>query len=73
MDLHSILKQLHEQLAKVNSSIQALERIEGGKPRGRGRPPKWLAEAKAADAPKRRGRPPGSGETSAAGQGGVTG
>jgi hypothetical protein len=61
MDLQDILKQLRDQLAQLNLSIGALERIEAGKSRGPGRPPKWMAEAKAVEAPKRRGRPPGTG------------
>jgi hypothetical protein len=58
MDLPNILKQLREQRDQLDVSILALERIEAGKARGPGRPPKWLTEAKTA-APKRRGRPPG--------------
>jgi len=69
MDLSKALKELHEQQDKLNLSILALERVEAAKPRGRGRPPKRMADGKAADAPKRRGRPHGSGETSAAATG----
>ena len=60
MDLPNILKQLREQLAQLNAGIVALERIEAGKSRGPGRPPKWMTGARTVDAPKRRGRPPGS-------------
>ena len=68
MDLEAILKQLREELVHVNASILVIEQIASGKARGRGRPPKWLAEVKAV-LPKRRGRPPGSGKKMAAAQG----
>jgi hypothetical protein len=66
MDLQSVLKELREELSLVNEAILTLERMAAGKHRGPGRPPKWIAEAKAE--PKRRGRP--SNGTSAAGTGG---
>jgi hypothetical protein len=59
MELEAILKQLREELVDVNTGILVFERLAAGKPRGRGRPPKWLAQVKEA-APKRRGRPLGA-------------
>jgi hypothetical protein len=62
VDIEAILKQLRLRRDQVEQSILTLERLQlGGGPR-RGRPPKWLQEANAAGAPKRRGRPPGSGK-----------
>ena len=64
MDLYSILDQLKQQRDHVDESIAALERIAAGMGRRRGRPPKWMANAAAANnatapAPaKKRGRPP---------------
>jgi hypothetical protein len=66
MDLQNILKQLREEHERLTQSIVAMERLVVGKPRGPGRPPKWLTQVKALDAPKRRGRPPGSGSKPAA-------
>jgi len=59
MDLPNILKQLREQRDQIDIGIMALERMESGKRRGPGRPPKWLIASKAVEIPKRRGRPPG--------------
>jgi len=46
MDLPNILKQLNIDLANLNATIQALEQMEVATTRRRGRPPKWLVEAK---------------------------
>ena len=59
MDIPNILKQLREELAKLNESIRVIERMAAGMRRGPGRPPKWMIEAKAE--PKRRGGTLGSG------------
>jgi hypothetical protein len=59
MDILSILDQLRNELEAVNESILALERIQAGHQRRRGRPPAWLIAAKQAhvpEAPVRRGR-----------------
>ena len=67
MDLEAILKQLREEREQVDISILAIERLQAG--RRRGRPPKWLAEVKAAAEPKKLGRPPGSGNKASPGKG----
>jgi hypothetical protein len=54
MDLPNILKQLREQLEQIDISILALERMEAGKKRGPGRPPKWLVATKTPAIPIRR-------------------
>jgi AT hook motif len=67
MDLEAILKQLRDEREQIEVSILAIERLQSGRSRGRGRPPKWMTEVKAA-APKKRGRPKGSGKKAAKGE-----
>ena len=47
MDLHKTLKELREERGRIEEAILSLERLllSRGK-RGRGRPPKWLSEAR---------------------------
>jgi hypothetical protein len=60
VDLDAILDQLREELDIINQSILAIARLEAGKARGPGRPPKWLTEVTASQAePQKRGRPAG--------------
>jgi len=54
MDVLRMLAEMREERARIEEAIIVLERLAGGKRRGR--PPAWMA---AASAPKRRGRPPG--------------
>ena len=54
VDINKMLEELRAERAQVEESIQVLERLASGRSRGRGRPPKWLAQV------KRRGRPKGS-------------
>jgi hypothetical protein len=49
-----MLAELRAQLERIEQAILVLERIAGGRSRGRGRPPQWMTQL------KRRGRPPGS-------------
>jgi hypothetical protein len=58
MDVLSILAQLREELAQPNEAIMAIERLAAGEARKRGRPAKWLVEARAAN-PKVRPRSAG--------------
>jgi hypothetical protein len=46
MDLPKILVAVREELAVLNEAIVTLERFQMTAPRKRGRPPKWLADAK---------------------------
>jgi len=47
MDLPKILRLMHEELANLNTTILALERMQAASSgKRRGRPPKWLTEAK---------------------------
>jgi hypothetical protein len=55
MDVTKILADLRQERIQIEEAILSLERLARGRGRRRGRPPAWLAEA-----PKRRGRPPGS-------------
>jgi hypothetical protein len=49
-----MLAELREERERIEQAILVLERIAGGRSRGRGRPPKWMTQL------KQRGRPPGS-------------
>jgi hypothetical protein len=44
MNLEKILADLHDEKRRIDEAINALERISAGRPRRRGRPPRWLAE-----------------------------
>jgi hypothetical protein len=59
MDFREILQQLREERAQIGEAIIALERIQLDRGRRRGRPPKWMQEAKSnlPAPPKRRERP----------------
>jgi hypothetical protein len=57
MDILKMLAEPRQELAAIDEAILALHRLAAGRGRRRGRKPDWM---KAAIAPKRRGRPPGS-------------
>ena len=57
MDVAKILAELKSEREQIEEAILSLERLARGRTRGRGRPPSWMAQV---EAPKRRGRPPGS-------------
>jgi hypothetical protein len=61
MDVSKILVELRQERTQIEEAILSLERLARGRGRRRGRPPAWLAEE-----PKKRGRPPGSKNKSAA-------
>ncbi len=44
MNLEKILADLHDEKRRIDEAISALERISAGRPRRRGRPPRWLTE-----------------------------
>ena len=46
MDIPKILGLLRDELANLNEAIATLERMQTTVPRRRGRPPRWLTEAK---------------------------
>ena len=62
MDVNKMLGELREEREQIEQAILILERLARGRGKRRGRPPAWLQATGAAggDAPKRRGRPPGS-------------
>jgi hypothetical protein len=67
MDVTKILAELRSERAQLEEAILSLERLARGRGKRRGRPPAWLSTEspesgapEAVDAPKRRGRPPGS-------------
>jgi hypothetical protein len=53
MDVAKILVELRQEREQIEEAILSLERLAKGRGRRRGRPPKWMSEA------KKRGRPPG--------------
>ncbi len=59
MDVSKILAELKAERQQIEEAILSLERLARGRGGRRGRPPAWLA-ATEQEAPKRRGRPPGS-------------
>ena len=61
MEIEAILRELRNEHAQLSEAILAIERMAAGQGKRRGRPPAWMAAAKAAG-PKRRGRPNGSGK-----------
>jgi hypothetical protein len=60
MDVNTILKQLRDERTQLEEAILALERLQIGSGRRRGRPPKWMQALQPVEPvmPKRRGRPP---------------
>ena len=44
MNLEKILADLRDEKRRIDEAISALERISAGRPRRRGRPPRWLQE-----------------------------
>ena len=59
MDVSKILAELQEERAQIEEAIVSLEKLARGRGTRRGRPPSWMSESES-EAPKRRGRPPGS-------------
>jgi hypothetical protein len=59
MDVSKILAELQEERAQIEEAIVSLEKLARGRGTRRGRPPSWMSESDT-EAPKRRGRPPGS-------------
>jgi hypothetical protein len=59
MDVDVILEQLREECSQIERAIIFLERMQLGNGKRRGRPPKWMQEAKfqPPTRSKRRGRP----------------
>ncbi len=46
IDLDVLLQQLREEVSLLNNSIVVIERLASGRPKRRGRPPKWLSAAR---------------------------
>ncbi len=46
MDVTKILAELRMEREQIEEAILSLERLADGRGRRRGRPPKWMAEAK---------------------------
>jgi hypothetical protein len=60
MDVSKILAELRAEREQIEEAILSLERLARGRGRRRGRPPAWMSGGGETEAPKRRGRPPGS-------------
>lgn len=50
MDINRILEELRQEREAIDEVILLLERVEAGRTKRRGRPPRWLQEAKNAAA-----------------------
>lgn len=46
MDVEKILEDLRRERAQIEEAILTLERLAEGRVKRRGRPPRWLAEAR---------------------------
>ncbi len=46
MDVHAVLKALHQERELLDQAIVTLEILARGKGKRRGRPPRWLREAR---------------------------
>ena len=46
MDVHAVLKALHQERELLNQAIVTLEILARGKGKRRGRPPRWLREGR---------------------------
>ena len=62
MDVSKILTELREERQQIEAAIVSLERLARARGPRRGRPPAWISGLTA----KRRGRPPGSKNKTAA-------
>ncbi|HBY64048.1 MAG TPA: hypothetical protein DEH78_29855 [Solibacterales bacterium] len=63
MDVMKMLTELRQEREQIEEAILSLERLARGRGKRRGRPPAWMVEV------KKRGRPPGSkNKTAAAGK-----
>ncbi len=61
MDVTKMLGELRQEREQIEEAILSLERLARGRGKRRGRPPAWMATAV-----KKRGRPPGSKNKTAA-------
>ena len=46
MDVHKIVAELYEELTRIDAAIAAMESFATTGQRRRGRPPKWLTDAR---------------------------
>ncbi len=53
MDLNKMIASLHDERRRIHEVIQNLERLAEDRGPRRGRPPKWLQEAKSAASRKK--------------------
>lgn len=60
LDINKVLEELRQEREQVEEAILSIERLALGGAKRRGRPPAWMAVAKAAEPKAKRGRPAGS-------------
>ena len=58
MDLERVIAELVDELKQIEQAIHSLEHLSGSVLKKRGRPPKWLVDLRAKDAPGFDGHPP---------------
>lgn len=58
MDIFKMLEDLRYEKQQIDEAIAAIQRLALGQGKRQGRLPAWMESQR--DAPKRRGRPPGS-------------
>ena len=56
MDLCNVIKELYEELGRIDHVIKTLELYAAAQKKPRGRPPKWLVEARQEDSGKATGK-----------------
>jgi hypothetical protein len=59
MDVLKMLADLREERMQIEQAILVIEQLASGRGKRRGRRPAWMVAA-SGEAPKRKGRPPGS-------------
>lgn len=53
MDVLKMLSDLRAELSQIEGAIIVFERLATGQRKGRGRPPKWMSQAKKGPRPKK--------------------
>ncbi len=66
MDVAKILAELRLEREQIEEAILSLERLATGRGKRRGRPPKWMAEAKKRPRGAKSGRPENPARSAAA-------
>jgi len=51
MDLERVIRELRLELKRIDQAILSLEDLAASAPKRKGRPPKWMADLRATEAP----------------------